>query len=465
MERITARDIVGWTSGTLLAGEECVEITSVSTDSRSDCTGALFVPIKGENFDGHDFIGTAVEKGAVAVISEYGNGGNDYPSGVVVVKVNDTLRAFQDIAAGYRRQFTPTIVAVTGSNGKTTTKEFIRAVSEVKFTTVSTKGTKNNHVGLPQSLFSIGSDTEVGVFEIGMSAPGEIRNLARIAGPSIGVITNVYPAHTEFFKSIDDIALAKNELLEVIDEDGVAVLNADDEYFGFLKKRTSSRIRSFGLRNAADVSGSSVRQSADGVVFSVAAGGNEAECRLMAFGEHNASNALAAIAVGLELGIGLEDSCRALSRAELPDMRFQIQEISGIMVINDAYNANPSSTVAALDALEAIDRSGRMIVVLGNMLELGWYSAEGHRKVGKRVASSKADALITVGELAAEIADAALAEGYGGEVSKVDSADEAAEVLGETLMEGDAVFIKGSRAMGLESIVESLKKNRLIESS
>ncbi len=461
---ITVKDILEWTSGTLLAGEASTRVTGVSTDSRRDCRSALFVPLRGENFDGHDFIGRAIEKGAVAVVSERKMSDSDCPAPVAFIEVPDTLRAFQNLAAGYRRQFALTVVVITGSNGKTTTKEFTRSVAAAKFRTTATEGTENNHVGLPRSLFSIDPETMVGVFEIGMSSLGEIRNLAQIAAPSVGVITNVCPAHTEFFRSVEEVAVAKSELLEILDENGVAVLNADDDWFGFLKQRAGSRIVSFGMENPADVFGGSMRRQTEGTAFKIAAGGRETECSIRALGRHNVYNALAAAAVGLELGIGLEESCSALSKVSLPDMRFQAEKIGDITVINDAYNANPTSTIAALDALDEIEAAGRKIILLGDMLELGWYSSEGHRRVGKRVARSGADVLVTVGKLAEEIADTASEKGFSGGILKVDSADEAAEILRETLVDGDTIFVKGSRAVKLEGIIDLLRKDKLIES-
>jgi UDP-N-acetylmuramoyl-tripeptide--D-alanyl-D-alanine ligase len=464
VKTITVNDILDWTSGALLCGKADTEVTDVSTDSRKGCMGSLFVALRGENFDGHDFVRNAVEKGAVAVISERSMSDMGSSASIAFIEVQDTLRAFQDLAAGYRRQFAPTIVAITGSNGKTTTKEFARSVAASKFRTTATQGTENNQIGLPRSLLSIGPETTVGVFEIGMSSPGEIRNLAQIAAPCVGVITNVCPAHTEFFRSVEEVALAKSELLEVLNENGAAVLNADDSWFGFLKQRARSRILSFAMENPADVCGASVRRTTEGMVFRVAAAGRETECSIRAFGRHNVYNALAAIAVGLELGVGLDQSCSALSETCLPDMRFQFERIGDITVINDAYNANPTSTIAALDALDEIESAGRRIILLGDMLELGWYSSEGHRRVGKRVSRSGAEVLITVGKMAQEIADTASEEGFIGGILKVDSAEEAAEILRETVVEGDTIFVKGSRAVKLESVIDLLRKDKLIES-
>ncbi len=245
----------------------------------------------------------------------------------------------------------------------------------------------------------------------------------------------------------------------------MAVLNTDDDWYEFLKQRARSKIISFGIENTSDVTAGSIKQTAEGTSFSVSGVGGESLCTIKAFGKYNVYNALAAIAVGLRLGIELEEACEALSRANLPEMRFQLEDIGGITVINDAYNANPVSTIAALDALDEVDVPGRRIALLGNMLELGWYSYEGHRKVGKRVACSGVDVLITIGKLAEDIANAASDEGFGGSILKVDSVMEASEILREMLIAGDTVLIKGSRAEKLEEVVELLRNDKLIESS
>ncbi len=458
MRPVALENIIKWTGGELIAGSAGGEVTEISTDTRGECAGSLFVPLKGENFDGHDFIAEAVGKGAVAIISQREIGADLQGKEVCFIRVADTLRAFQDLAANYRRQFDTTVVAVTGSNGKTTTKEFVKSVAATKFETVASEGTKNNHIGLPQSLFSIGPGTEVAVVELGMSGFGEIRNLSRIASPRIGIITNVFPAHTEFFSSVEDIAVAKAELLEALGEEGVAVLNADDEWFGFMNERARSRVLSFGIDNPADVVGSSVTQVMDGLIFRVTCGDRVAECRVKAFGKHNVYNALAAVAVGAELGIGPEAACRVLSAVALPEMRFQVENIAGLEVINDAYNANPASTFAALEALDAMKTAGRKVALLGDMLELGWYSREGHQKVGEKVARTGLDVLITVGELAGEIASAALNEGFKGEIRETMSVEEAEDVVTNILAGGDILLVKGSRLLKLERVIEMLRK-------
>jgi UDP-N-acetylmuramoyl-tripeptide--D-alanyl-D-alanine ligase len=307
------------------------------------------------------------------------------------------------------------------------------------------------------------SNTEVGVFEMGMSSKGEIARLGAIAGPDIGVITNISPVHTEFFESVKDVALAKAELLALLGENGLAVLNADDDWFSLLTSIGKSRVLTFGMANAADVVSTAVHQYTEGLAFDVTASGQQCRCRLNAYGRHNAYNALAAIATALELGIELETACSALAGASLPEMRFQFDDVGGIMLINDAYNANPISTIAALDALDQLGTEGRLVAVLGDMLELGWYSSEGHREVGQRVARSKIDVLLTVGDLASEIAVEAAAEGFAGEVERVTSAPEAASLLREFLKAGDTLFIKGSRAVRLEQIIELIKKDKLTE--
>ena len=462
MEPVSIDEILRWSGGACLRRGTRTTIHAISTDSRKDCNNALFIPLKGDNFDGHNFINDAVEKGAVACLVERENDLQINFKEVAFIKVEDTLKAFQKIASGYRSKFNIRAVAVTGSNGKTTTKGFVRAVASSQFVTKATEGTKNNHIGVPESVLSIDSSTQVGVFELGMSGFGEIRNLAGIVRPDVGIITNVCHVHTEFFKSLDEVALAKSELLDALPANGVVILNADDAYFDFLKSRARSKVISFGIDKPADIGALDVKQMDDGICFQVSAFGKTCRCTVVALGRHNVYNALAAIAAGIEIGISLDKVCEALSTAPLPVMRFEVEYIAGFTVVNDAYNANPASMIASIDSLDALEleEEGRKILVLGDMLELGWYSSEGHRRVGSRVARSKADSLITVGKLAAEIANTAQKEGFAYPIVMMDTPSDAADYLAEITSNNDIVLLKGSRALKLETIIEILKKKR-----
>lgn len=461
MEPVSIDKIISWSGGTCVRKGTHEKISAVSTDSRRECKNALFVPLKGENFDGHDFIKNAVRSGAIAYLTEKNCDIGSIPENVTCIQVENTLQAFQKVASAYRMLFNPKVVAVTGSNGKTTTKEYLRSVLSSRLNTIATEGTKNNHIGVPETVFMLDYNTQAAVFEIGMSGFGEIKNLARIINPSVGVITNVSCVHTEFFKSLDEVAEAKSELLPILSSKGCAILNADDEYFSFFARKTRSKFISFGIEKKADLKADSIKHGENELEFHVCGFGSSSKCRLKTTGGHNVYNALASISAGYALDIPLKEACESLSASNLPKMRFEIENLGNIKIINDAYNANPVSTVSSIEAFEQIKVSGRKIIVLGDMLELGWYSKTGHEKVGERVAKSASDFLITVGKLALDIALSAKKEGFRGQIKSVKNAEEAGNMLSEIVEDGDAVLIKGSRAMKLENALNLLKKNRI----
>lgn len=461
MEPISIDKIISWSGGTCIRKGTSEKISAVSTDSRLECKNALFVPLKGENFDGNDFIKNAVQKGAIAYLTEKNSNTDSVPQNVTCIKVKNTLTAFQKIASCYRRLFNAKVVAVTGSNGKTTTKEYIRSVLSSRLNTIATEGTKNNHIGVPETVFMMDYNTHVAVFEIGMSGAGEIDNLAQIINPAVGIITNVSYVHTEFFKSLQEVAEAKSELLANLPSEGCAILNADDQYFEFFIKKNCSKFISFGIQKKADLQADSIKHRENELEFNVYGFGSYSRCCLKTTGGHNVYNALAAIATGYLFDIPLKQSCESLLSANLPQMRFEIENIGNIKIINDAYNANPVSTIFSIDAFEQIKVSGKKIIVLGDMLELGWYSKTGHEKVGRHVAESAPDFLITVGKLALDIALSAKKKGFKGQIMNAPNAEEAGNILSEIVEDGDAVLIKGSRAMKLENALNRLKKNRI----
>lgn len=436
-----------------------MEIKGVSIDSRTIRQGELFVAIKGDRFDGHDFIPDAINRGAWGAIVERTilESRFNVLSGLRnIIPVEDTLQSLQEMAALHRKEYSLPVVGITGSNGKTTTKEMLASILRIKGPVLKNEGNLNNHIGVPLTLLKLSSHHAAAVIEMGMSGAGEIDLLARIARPDVGVITNIGPAHLQFFSSTDDIAAAKGELFDHIGSEGTAVLNADDKYFDMLRRRTSGRVLSFGLRTKADVTATDVRQDRESLAFTVHTGGGSAGVRMPLVGTHNVQNALAAVAAALAVGVTIEAIRDGLENFSPVAMRSEVRTINGRTVLADYYNANPRSVEAALDMLIAVGRSGRTIAVLGDMLELGDAEAEAHRAVGATAARLGVDVLITYGALAKLIAAGAVEAGMAREnAAATASHDEAARLLRERSRPGDTILVKGSRAMKMEKILEA----------
>ena len=384
--------------------------------------------------------------------------------GLVLIRVRDTLRGLQELAARYRKRFRIPVVAVTGSNGKTTTKEMIRAAASSRFSVLCNEGTINNHIGVPITLLRLERGHTLAVLEMGMNARGEIRRLAEIAGPDIGVITNVGSAHLEFLGSLENVASAKSELLEVMAGSGrgerVAVLNADDPFVAAMAGKFGLRVRTFGTGHGADVRAEGVEQVEGGLrmVMNFRHTGRRVIATVPAVGVHNARNALAAAATCELLGVDPREIADSLGGVKMPPMRMEISRLNGITVINDAYNANPASTVAAIETLEGMGTRGRRIFVMGDMLELGPVAPDAHRDIGRRVASGRVDLFITVGELASLAAKAARQKGMAREsaITCTDAAGVAA-VVREKARPGDLVLLKASRMVGLEAVLREME--------
>ncbi len=457
MDPMRLDDIASATQGHLIGGSPGMSIGSISTDTRTLRPGELFIAIVGEQFDGHAFVGTAFKRGAAAAVLEKGRV-PDGSEGKPAILVENTTQALQNIARAGRARCDCTVVAVTGSNGKTTTKDFIATLASRRFKVIKSESSFNNHVGVPLTLLKIDRTTELAVVEIGMSTAGEIRSLAAIARPQVGLITNVNPAHLEFFGSVAAIADAKAELLEALPADGTAVLNADDEWVRRIGKRWTGRRITYGMNPEANVRLSAVRETAgDSEVVLRCFEGPELRAVVPAPGRHNALNAAAAVAACCAIGMRPEDAVEGLRDLRLPKMRFERHDCGGALLINDAYNANPESMRAALATFGAMPIEGRRLVVCGEMRELGVHSLEAHREIGRLVAEQGFDRLITTGGDARHIIEAALEHGMPSDCA-VDCAgvEEAAALLHQELKPGDAVLIKGSRANRMERIVEEL---------
>ena len=428
-----------------------IGVAGVSIDTRTLREGELFVAIQGERFDGHDFVRDAFGRGAVAAVVATTAGSE--ADGKPLIPVIDTIDALQRLAAWYRARFELPVVAVTGTNGKTTTKDMTAAVLSEGLRTMKTDGNLNNHIGVPLTLLGLSSDHEVAVVEMGMNHPGEMGLLAELARPTIGVITNVAEAHMEGMGSLEAIAEAKGELLEALPPEGTAVLNADDARVMSQAKRTSARVVTFGLSPDAGTRAVDVRDGAV-VSFDLDRGGS---VELPVPGRHNVMNALAALAVGEVLGIDREAAIEGLSSFEPSPMRMSISRVGGWIVLNDAYNANPGSLGAALESLVALAGGRPTVAALGAMLELGSRTRDAHREAGLLVAEKGIDHLLLFGREIEALREGALAGGMPpGRARLFDDKTALVEAL-RRLSDDDAVLlVKGSRAMRMEEVVELL---------
>jgi UDP-N-acetylmuramoyl-tripeptide--D-alanyl-D-alanine ligase len=432
-----------------------------SIDSRTIGPGQLFFAVKGERLDGHDYVSAALEKGAVAAVVRKDEL-DRYPAKSRLLAVDDTLVALQTLATAVRKVWGKPLVGVTGSAGKTTTKEAIAHVLGAHFCVLKSEGNFNNHFGLPLMLLKLEPEHDVAVIEMGMSHAGEIRALGKIAQPEIGVVTNVAPVHLEFFDSLAGIARAKYELIESLPSSGTAVLNADDEYVSQFGRDFTGKVVTYGTGATAgvhiDVRAENMQtRGAEGSEFDVVMAGRREHARLPLVGEHNILNALAAVAVGVVRGLKLSEAVGALATLAPPDKRGQVVQLGNITVINDCYNSNPKALYAMVDAL-AVMKAGRRIVVAGEMLELGPAAVEMHRAAGRHIAEKKIDVLVGVRGLAQGMVDGA--RDAGAQAEFVATPEEAGEWLARETRDGDVVLLKASRGVKLEKALEAWKAAR-----
>jgi UDP-N-acetylmuramoyl-tripeptide--D-alanyl-D-alanine ligase len=426
--------------------------TGYSIDSRTLNPGDLFFAIKGEKFDGHDFVEAALAAGAVAAVVRRDAPPRDQDAGRVIV-VPDTLLALQRLALAVRKVWGKCIVGVTGSAGKTTTKEAIAHVLAAKFRVLKSEGNLNNHYGLPLQLLRLEPEHEVAVIEMGMNHAGEIAALAKIAEPGIGVVTNVAPVHLGFFESVREIAQAKYELIQSLPRGGVAVLNADDEYVSQFGRDFHGKVVMFGIQHPVEVCAQNITERGEqGSEFELVAGGVREHVQLPLLGRHNIYNALAAAAVGLQRNMTPSEIATALGSVKPAEKRGQVLHIAGATVINDCYNSNPKALEAMMDALASLPAK-RRIVVAGEMLELGSSADALHYDCGAHAAAKRLDVLIGVRGAAKKIVEGAHA---GGLISAeyVETPEEAGEWLASSVREGDAVLLKASRGVRLERALE-----------
>ena len=437
---------------------ERMDIKGVSIDSRNIKEGELFIALKGDRFDGHDFVPDAIKKGAWGALVERTALENRFSllSGLKnILPVEDTLHALQEMAQMHRGKFSIPLVGITGSNGKTTTKEMLAGILKHKGPVLKNEGNLNNHIGVPLTLMKLTGRHRAAVVEMGMSAAGEIDLLARLVNPTVGVITNIGPAHLEFLGSLDKVAEAKGELLDNLKSDAAAVLNADDPYFGMLKNKFSGRIISFGIKNKAEVVAAEIQEDLHHTDFTLTNRGASLKVRLRTVGTHNIYNALAAAAAAIAAGAPLAAVKPGLDDFVPVAMRSEVREIGGRTVLADCYNANPSSMDAAIRTMVSLATGRRSIAVLCDMLELGASAADAHREIGRTAARSGVDIVITYGPLAKDIGAGARDAGMPKDrIFNAATIAIAAQLIKKLSNPGDVVLIKGSRGMKMEKILE-----------
>jgi len=452
----TVKDALISTKGRILSGDEKDTLTGISTDTRHIKGGELFVAIKGNRFDGHNFILDAVSRGAGAILVQNGciaNKVNFKIPDASFISVSDSIRALGDIAHFHRSRFKIPLIGITGSNGKTTTKEMVASILKKKFNILKNFGTENNHIGVPLTLMRLRSEHGIAVLEMGTNHLGEIRRLAGIARPTIAVITNIGPVHLEYLKDTDTVLKSKCEILEYMDKEGTLIINGDDESLKTIK--TDLKVVRFGLDKKCDFYADKISIEPDGINFRL--NGKE-EINLAVMGRHNVYNALSAIATAWDFGIPIDQIKDALKEFRVPNMRMEVKKLGDIKIINDSYNSNPSSMRQAIESLKDMTTKGRKVLVAGDMLELGNLSSRFHHLVGRQAAESGIDLIVAVGKLSESVAKGAQEAGMSEKKIKLcNLTKEACETVKKLIKKGDTVLVKGSRAMKMEEIVGVLE--------
>ena len=460
----SGQDLLSATGGERVCGnpEQC--FSGIAIDSRTHRPSDVFVAIKGENHDGHRFAPAVVASGGRGLILARASLPGEHldawrRNDVLCLAVADTVQALGDLAGFHRRRNPARVVAITGSNGKTTTRALTAAVLGLRHAVVATRGNFNNAVGLPLSLFALAPVHRWAVFEIGMSRPGEIDRLAQICQPDVGVITNIGPAHLEGLGSIEAVRNAKGELIDRLAPSARAVLNADDPLVMALAARCATPALLFGTASAATVRADKITADARGLRFDLVLPGDRADIHLPLAAPFMVINALAAAAVGWHAGLTAAEIAAGLAAfVPVAGRMTRLETGNGVVLIDDTYNANPASVTAAIQALTVQRETGRAVLVLGDMRELGAAAAALHRQVGGQAAAARIDRLYATGELAAEVAAGALRAGMEAHRIRVGNKDEIAAELADWLVPGDRVLVKGSRAMAMETLVAALQQ-------
>jgi UDP-N-acetylmuramoyl-tripeptide--D-alanyl-D-alanine ligase len=457
MEACSLKYITTACSGEQMSGLGETRVHRVCTDSRQVKAGDLFFALQGDRFDGHDFLRTAAEQGAGAVVVERGRAPANW-NGCAMIAVEDTRRALGRLAAAYRKDFVLPVVAVGGSNGKTTTKELVASVLKEKLTTLRSEASFNNDIGVPLTLLRLDKSYQAAVLETGTNHPGELAPLVKMIRPNYGVITSVGREHLEFFGDLAGVAQEEGWLAELLPADGKLFLDGDSEWASQAAARTRAKVVRVGFAAANEWRARGIRLDKQGLRFHV--DGPKAdfagEYRIHLLGRHQVVNALFAIAIGMELGLGRADVAQGLAKCQSPKMRLQLWETGGVSLLDDSYNANADSMLAALRTLQELPCKGRRIAVLGDMAELGAHSEGAHEETGRQAAELGVAQLFVVGEMAPVMGRAARAAGLNRVFEFLD-VETAAAAVKSFVKPGDLVLVKASRAMRLERISEMLR--------
>ena len=465
MEERTLQFIAKACAGKQLSGLPETRVRRVCTDSRQVKTGDLFLALRGERFDGHDFLGAVVEKGAVAVVAERRSVPTDC-RGCAMIAVEDTRKALGQLAAEYRKDFALPVVVVGGSNGKTTTKELVASVLKQERVTLWSEASFNNDIGVPLTLLRLEESHQAVVLEVGTNHPGELQPLVKMAQPNYGVITSVGREHLEFFDDVAGVAREEGWLAELVPAGGKLFVNGDDEWASRAAERARAQVVRVGFAEGCDWRARAARLDTRGVTFQV--DGPEVEMsgeyRIQLLGRHQVVNALLAIAVGMELGLGRASVARGLAECRPSKMRMELWEFNGVRLLDDAYNANADSMVVALQTLRDLPCKGRRVAVLGDMAELGAHSESAHEEVGRRVVELGVDQLFAVGTMAPVTARAARGAGLN-RVFEFADVETAASAVKSFVKAGDVVLLKASRATRIERIAELLRAGEAVRTN
>ena len=450
MVKLTVKDIVGSSGGRLVSGKSSAIVPAFSADTRNIVPGSVFIAIKGKNFDGHDYVREALDRGAEGAIVEKDPGLEEKYKGKHIIAAGDTTEAMAKIAADIRSRVDIPVICITGTNGKTTTKEILAHILSSGRKVLKSRKSFNNIIGLSLTLFELDPSHEAAVLEVGTNHPGEIAKLAAIARPNTAIITNIGDGHLEFFGDRRGVFVEKTSLLDFLPSSGMALLNKDDELLAGAAKNNAGR-KFYGRGAGADFRISGIERRGGGYGFSV----NGRDYFVPLDGEHNVYNAAAAIAAAEHLGLPPEEIKESLSKVSLPDMRLEKVRSGDILFINDSYNANPNSFECALKVLESEPLARRKGVVAGDMLELGAKAEEFHRTLGRSIAEKRIDFLITIGSSARHMIDGAVASGMARD-SAVEAADHrsAADMVRRFAGPGTVVLLKGSRSSKMEEVLK-----------
>jgi len=458
---LSGDEILKATGGVPLRGGVGWSCRGISTDTRTLTAGNLFIALAGENFDGHDCLAETVERGATGLLirADLAEKLAALPEGLPAIGVPDTLRALGDIACDWRRRFPVPVIAITGSSGKTTTKEMVAAIAARTRNLLRTEGNLNNRIGLPLTLLRLHGKHELAIVEMGTNSPGEIATLAAIAGPDIGLITNIGPAHLEGLGSLAAIREEKGSLFEVMAGRGTAIINQDDPAIGLLAKRWRGKRISFGLGPGAGVTARGIEPAGpEGVRFQLVVDGIGIPVFLTALGEHNVMNALAAAAAAWSLGFDRQEIAAGLAAFRPVPGRTEIRRLgNGAFMIIDAYNANPDSVREAIKTLQGLRGNGDAVVILGDMLELGEQSEALHEEIGTLLADADVRDIFLKGSLTEALATGAMRQGFPAErITFFEAPEEVVSSLQSRLKKDDWILIKGSRKMKMEKVAEKI---------